>query len=167
MPTDTPRSYDLDDDDEFCIRKRDTGNGKTLMWLAVAAVCLALIAGVTGVVILVLRSESANATAAKLPGSWRGRFEFGGKVIDAVYVFEKGGNFRQEDPHGALQAATGRWRVAQGEIIINWDDGQIERATVTWTDDRNMVYTIVDHDERIQIGSVTKFCRLPPAPGRK
>jgi hypothetical protein len=167
MPPEYSRSPDLDDDDEFCIRKRDTGNGKTLMWLAVAAVCLALIAGLTGVVILVVRSESANATAAKLPGSWRGQFEFGGNVIDAIYVFEKGGNFRQEDPHGVLRVATGRWRVVQGEIIIDWDNGQIERATVTWTDDRTMVYKIVDHDDRQQIGSVTKFRRLQPGQGRR
>jgi hypothetical protein len=155
-----PREYD--DDDDLDIRKPEKGNGKWLMWLAIVAVGIVLVAGVTGGAILIVRSAAGDATAAKLPGSWKGQFAFPGQPpIDAVYVFERGGGFRQESltALGQVEVVRGRWRVSLGEIVIDWDNGAIERATVTWTNDQTMEYKIVEHDDVVQIGSVTTMRR--------
>ena len=170
MPPENTRARDLDDDDALDIRKRDAGNGKVLMWVAIAAIGIVLTACLTGGVILIVMSASSNATAAKLPGSWKGQFVFGGQAIDAIYVFEKGGEFRQEtlNPQGqVIDVSKGRWHVALGEIVIDWDNGSFEHATVIWTNDQTMEWQIVDHSDEIQIGSITTLRRQAGLPKRR
>jgi hypothetical protein len=159
MPAENRRPDEIDDDDEFCIRKRDAGGGRLLMWLALGAIAVALTLCLTGAGYLIHLSSASDELAAKLPGSWRGRFDFGGQGIDAIYVFEKNGEFRQETINPPGRPVGGRWRVVLGKVIIDWDNGGFEQAVVTWPNDQTMDWHIVNHSDAIQIGSITTMRR--------
>ena len=172
MATDNHKPRDYEDGDldiRLDIRKPNTGNGKALKWLAIVVVTIGVISVLTGMVILFLRSADSDATATKLVGSWRGQFIAGGQQIDAVYVFERNGNFRQEtvDQNGQLDLATGHWRVFLGKVEIDWDNGGFEHATVVWRNDQTMEWLIFDHNDLPQIGTVTIMNRHQPLLRRK
>ena len=161
-PENSRRRADLDDDG-LDIRKKNAGRtNAVLVWMAVAAVGIVLLTCVAGGVIFYFMSADSNTTAAKLPGTWRGQFAVGGQLIDARYIFENGGGFRQETLNERGQVvgiSQGRWRVFLGEIEIDWDNGSFERATAIWTNDQTMEYEIVDHNDDIQIGIITTLRR--------
>ena len=122
-----------DDDDALSIRKKGAGSNTLLLWLALGGIGVLLIACLLGIGIAVAVALFNDATAAKLPGSWKGRFVFPGQVIDANYVFKQDGSFRQEtlNPRGQIvDVVDGRWHVEFGEIVIDWNNGAFERATV-------------------------------------
>src|SRR5258708_5292428 len=96
------------------------------------------------------RPIRARASFISSFSAWKGQFVFGGRAIDAIYVFERGGEFRQETLNRQGQVITGRWRVFLGKVEIDWDNGGFEHATVTWTNDQTMEWQIVDHNQKIQ-----------------
>jgi len=153
--------YD-DDDDELPIRKKGGGNNTVLVILAVGGISLVLLACILAGTIAAILAVSADATAAKIPGSWKARFDLPGLAIVSTYTFKKNGDFREEafTPEGQfLHIADGRWQIRDGEIQIDWDNGSFERAVPTWIDDNTMEYRIVDHSDVVQIGLVTTFRR--------
>ncbi len=104
----------------------------------------------------------ADPTAARLPGSWKGRFILGFAPLDVVYTFNKDGTFHEESFNAfgrRVNVADGRWRYRERQIEIDWDRGGFERATATWVDENAMDYRIVDHSQAVQIGLTTTFRR--------
>jgi hypothetical protein len=148
-------------DDPLSIRKKGPSRG-VFIGLAVAGVAVVLLTCMCGVGIGVGVWMHRDATAAKLPGSWKGRFVLVGQPFDVVYTFNKDGSFRQDMFNGfgqRLPQVGGRWRMENGAVVINWDNGSFEKATVHWLDDRTMDYRIVDHTDRLQIDTATTFKR--------
>jgi hypothetical protein len=168
MSTENRGRYDDFDNDDLDIRKRDAGRPRR-MWLGLVIALLVLISIIAGGITLVVISANSDATAAKLVGAWQGRFVFGGQAIDATYVFERNGEFRQEalNQFGLLEVSTGRWRVSFGKVHVDWDHGSFEVAQVHWTNDQTMDWHIVDHIEAIQIDTVTTMRRQPLVPQRR
>jgi hypothetical protein len=151
-----------EDDDELSIRKKDGGKKTLFVGLAIGGVALILLTCMCGGGIGLTAWLSRDATAAKLPGAWKGRFVLAGQPLDVTYTFNKDGSFRQDGFDGfgrKLPPAAGRWRMEKGELVINWDNGTFEKATVHWIDDRTMDYRIVDHTDRAQIDTATTFKR--------
>jgi hypothetical protein len=154
---------DDDEVDELSIRKKDRPTNTILfVMLAAGGIGLMLIVLCLGVAIVSFVVPARDATAAKLPGSWKGRWELRGQVFDSIYTFKKDGSFREEsfDLQGRrINVADGRWHFRNGEIEIDWDQGGFEIATAHWIDDNTMNYHIVDHNDVAQIGITTAFKR--------
>lgn len=150
-----PRKFRYEDDQELPSIKKTTSSN-ALVWIVIIGGGIAVLLLVCIVAGFIVHTAFSNdGTAAKLHGSWQGRFIFGGQVIDAVYTFEQDGNFRQDtlDAQGrVVDVIGGRWRLRGGEIEILWNDGSFERATATWNDRNTMIYHITNHTERAQIG---------------
>jgi hypothetical protein len=169
MSQENPRSFDDYDDEDLDIRKPDASRPRRL-WLGLVAAIVGVLAIATGAVILVVISANSDATAAKLVGAWSGQFKFGGQAIDAIYVFDRNGEFRQETLNEfgqVVDVSLGRWRVSFGKVRIQWDHGSYEVAEVRWTNDQTMDWHITDHVEPIQIGTVTTMRRQPLVPQRR
>jgi len=162
MAAEKKRGPDDREVDELSIRKKDGPTNTTLFVVLVAGgIGLMLIVLCLGVAIVSFVG-ARDATAAKLPGSWKGRWVLHGQVFDSTYTFKKDGSFREEsfDLHGRrINVAGGRWHVRNGEIEIDWDQGGFEIATAHWIDDNTMNYHIVDHNDLAQIGITTAFKR--------
>jgi hypothetical protein len=153
MAQDNRRRYD--DDDELSIRKKDGGRG-LLIGLAIGGAALILATCLCGVGIALAFILSADDTASKLPGSWKGRFIIVNQVIDTTYIFEKDGSFREETvDFGGLgvRVSKGHWGYHDGRVEITWNNGSFEDGTVRWIDDRTIDYRIVNHIQPVQIGA--------------
>jgi hypothetical protein len=164
MATERKREPEDDDEvDELSIRKKDGPTNTTLFVVLVAGgIGLMLIVLCIGVGIVLFVVGARDATAAKLPGSWKGRWALGGQVFDSTYTFKKDGSFREEsfDLQGRrINVSGGRWHFRNGAIEIDWDQGGFEIATAHWIDDNTMNYHIVDHSDVAQIGITTAFKR--------
>jgi hypothetical protein len=154
---------DDEDLDKLDIRKKGSSSN-TILFVLVAGsgIALVLIAVCLGGGIVSFIVGARDATAAKLPGSWNGRWVLHGQVFDSTYTFKKDGSFREEsfDLQGRrINVADGRWHFRNGEIEIDWDQGGFEIATAHWIDDNTMNYHIVDHNDLAQIGITTAFKR--------
>ena len=162
MAAEKKRGPDDREFDELDIRKKDGPTTTTVfVLLAAGGIGLMLIVLCLGVAIVSFVG-ARDATAAKLPGSWKGRWVLHGQVFDSTYTFKKDGSFREEsfDLQGRrINVAGGRWHVRNGEIEIDWDQGGFEIATAHWIDDNTMNYHIVDHNDLAQIGITTAFKR--------
>jgi hypothetical protein len=163
MAAEKKRGPDDEDLDKLDIRKKNSSRN-TILFVLVAGGGIALVLiGVcfgTGIVSFIVGAH--DATAAKLPGSWKGRWILHGQVFDSTYTFQKDGSFREEsfDLQGRrINVADGRWHFRNGEIEIDWDQGGFEIATAHWIDDNTMNYHIVDHNDLAQIGITTAFKR--------
>jgi hypothetical protein len=152
-----------DEDDDRPPRKKKNGDNTLMIVLAVGGVVFVLLLCVVGGGIFTVVMLAGDTTKdARVPGSWKGRFEMRRGPVDVVYTFNKDGSFRDEefDVRGRRQTtSTGRWRMRDGKILIDWDNGAFETASVTWTDDNTMAYRIVKHLEAAQIGLTTTFRR--------
>ena len=84
-----------EDDDPLSIRKKGPSRGM-LIGVAVVGVAVVLLTCTCGVGIGVGVWMQRDSTAAKLPGSWRGRFVLAGQPLDVTYTFNKDGSFRQD-----------------------------------------------------------------------
>jgi hypothetical protein len=157
------RRRDFDDEEDFnrSIEKKSSAN-RTLLVLALAGAGLLLIVCVVSGLVMAVIANSKEATAAKLPGSWKGRFVLAGQPMDTIYTFGKDGSLREESFNlqgQRINIGHGSWRMRNGEIEIDWERGGFENATVAWIDEKTMNYRIVDHSQRIQIGMSTTFRR--------
>lgn len=133
-----------------------------LVFLAVAIVLAFLLACVIGIVLAVVL-VSRDDTPSKLPGAWKGRFVLRGQATDVVYTFNKDGTFLEEDFDligRKVNNAGGRWTFRDGKVVIDWDRGSFEHATVHWVNNSTIDYRIVDHIDALQIGTATTFRRL-------
>lgn len=152
------RTYDDDVDLDISIKPESSTH---VRWLVAVVVVMLLlfVAGVGIVAVVVLTRES---TEQKLPGAWKGQFNFAGERIDSVYTFQENGNFREESFNlltNQNNVSTGRWHANGQDIQIDWDNGGFEDAHITWIDDNTIEYHIVAHNDARQIGSKTKFQR--------
>ena len=158
------RYYEYDDDYDLPIKKKPiVKKSNTLLYaLLGGGIALLLVCCVAGMVIVGIMSSDDGPTAAKLVGSWKGRFVLAGQPLDSTYTFKNDGTFREETfdvQGGVLNISDGHWRVRRGQIEIDWIGGTFERAVATWVDDNTMDYQIVDHTQFIQIGTITNFRR--------
>jgi hypothetical protein len=164
MAAERKRGPDDDEDfDKLDIRKKGSASKTTVfVLLAAGGIGLMLIAVCLGVGNVSFFVGARDATAAKLPGSWKGRWVLHGQVFDSIYTFKKDGSFREEsfDLQGRrINVAGGRWHFRNGAIEIDWDQGGFEIATAHWIDDNTMNYHIVNHNDLAQIGITTAFKR--------
>jgi serine/threonine protein kinase len=93
------------------------------------------------------KPEPGKEMPDKLVGSWKARGS-GPLPLDLVLTFKKDGSYRQElfDPQGrsAGLVSTGRWQFRDGEILVFYDNGEFQRATVNWIDNDAMSYGMVE-----------------------
>jgi hypothetical protein len=144
------------------IKKKPSDYARPLLVVVILfAVGLGLLTCVVGGVVLGVIAANNESTAAKLPGSWTGQFNILGQQVNTVYTFKKDGTFREEsvDGLGNRQVADGRWRVKNGEVHIDWNQGGFEVATVHFLNQNTMDYRIINHNQLAQIGIGTTFKR--------
>lgn len=147
-------------DDALSIKKKPRDYARPLIvLLVVLAVGLGLIVCIVSAVSLGFFAFNNDSTASKLPGSWKGQFIFAGRHLDSTYTFRRDGTLQEVnlDGFGRRNVANGKWRVQNGQVHIDWNNGGIEVATVHWIDERTMDYHIIEHTELAQIGIGTTF----------
>jgi hypothetical protein len=169
----------LPDDDygDLDIRKKHSGSNSTLfIVLACGIIGLVLLTCVAGGVIMMIVDHhdrgvppqarevgpGQDPEAAKLNGTWKGRFVLNGQQRDHLYTFRKDGTMREEefDQFGKIfRASEARWRFRNGQVEIDWGAGGKEIATARWFDNNSFEYHIIQHTDGAQVGMKETFRR--------
>jgi hypothetical protein len=123
-----------------------------------------VLAGVIGLIVLVVWAIVAGSGSDRLVGSWKGTFQFRWRPdMPCTYRFFRDGTMVDEHPVlGMMGQSTGRYRFAHGEVNIHWTNGGFERATVRHIGPDTIEYMIQDHSDRTQIGGKITFVRERP-----
>jgi hypothetical protein len=156
-----PRQPRFDDDEYPSIEKPAGGAWTAGAVLAGAGIFLVLVLCVIGVIVGI-RLTAGDSIAGKVEGTWKGRWTVHNQPLESVYTFRRDGTFREEsfDLQGnRVNVAEARWRVRNGQIEIDWQNGGFEIAVVRILDANTLDYRIVDHNDVTQIGLSTTFKR--------
>ena len=163
MAREKRRRYD-DDDDEIDLSsiQKKPRNHTLILVLAggIVLVLLTCLAGVGGFAIM--SRANSGSQPDEFVGSWKARWTIGADTFDSTYTFNKNGSFREAsfDLQGRLRnVSEGRWRVRNGQVEINWNNGSFEHATATHVDPRTINYRIVNHTDQAQLGLVVTLRR--------
>ena len=144
------------DDDDLSIKKKESQGSSTMFVVFVAGgIGLVFFTIVFGIAMIGVVGFFVNSPAAKLTGSWKTRFVIDGIATDHIYTFRKDGTFREEafNLQGVrTHVNDGVWHVHGDEVVIDWNDGVFEEATLRWIDDNTIDYRIIDHKDVVQIG---------------
>lgn len=151
---------DLDENFDLDIRKKGGGVGP-LLWVLGGGIALVLLfCVVAGGVGLFVGFMNRDSRPDQFVGAWRGQFVLRGQVLDTIYTFNKDGSLQEDsfDLQGRrIQGGIGRWRVRNGEVEIDWNQGGLEIATAKFVNANTMEYRIIQHTDAAQIGMGTTF----------